>query len=1172
MRWAGMLWLACVCGALQAGVPELPRLRVTGVAAGLPSTEINAIQRDRAGYVWIATDDGLARFDGIGMRVWRYAPGDATGLPGNNVQALLVDRHDRVWVAVEERGIHLLGPDRQRFVPLRGTAALEDADVWALAQQGDAVWAGTYERGLFRIDASGAVRQVEASTHPELPSNTVLALAPAPGGALWIATDAGLARWRDGRIEAVRLPGEAPAPLVYSLTMDGGRLWVGAATGVHVREPDGRWSQPSWSPMFERPNAMQALALDPAGGGWIGSQRGLWRWTPGRTPMPMQQGQVGATRSVRALLRQPDGALWTPVPGAGLGYLRSDWRRVGVLTRGNGLQDELYRALAPAADGGVWLGGNGGEVEHLGVDGALTQLSPDVRERLAGSKIVSLVEDREGRLWVGHRTGLLRLGTDGTVDAWTADDGTDAVPPGQVHLLRVAPQDGSLWLSTQGGGIQQRDPASGRVVMQIDAGTAGGLGDASTEALVFHPRGEVWIAGADGLSRLDHARARFRSVPAFKGARVHALAFDGADALWLQRLDGLEHWRREGAIWRNRARIGPAHGVPAVAANGMAIDRHRRVWWSTPRGLFRWDPRQRRLQHVGMDAATGSREFLDQSFALSSNGVLAVGSRDGSVMLVDTAAAEPVRTPPKLQLEGIGLRRNGLWTEHPAAGAPVFAHDEPEFRVSARLLAFDDPASHRYWSRLEGHDPQWVAQGSSGDRVLSGLSPGRYRLRLRAQDAAGVPATEQTLAFSVAPPWWRTVWARLLWVALAVMAVLAAAAGYRMRLKRRHAMQLTEQKRVLAEQASQAKSRFLATLGHEVRTPMTGVLGMSELLLAGPLPPRQRQQAQAIRSAGEHLLRLLNDALDLARIEAGRLELEDAPFALRAVVDEVAGLMAPVAERKGLQFVDALDADAPAWLHGDRTRVQQILLNLIGNAVKFTEHGHVLLEVHALSPQGVRMVVRDSGPGLSPAQVERLFRRFEQADGARTAARHGGSGLGLAISQELAQAMGGSIEVDSVVGRGTCFTVDLPLPTAPAAQQDPPGGSSDEAAAGVPQALAILLVEDDPLVASTLTGMLEALGHRVEHAPHALAAMTELAARPFQVALLDLDLPGMDGVALARLLRAQGHAIPLLAVTARADAEAENACRQAGFDGFLRKPLTAAMLAGALRALGPAAG
>ena len=214
-----LLWLACACAL--AAVPERPRFRIVGSAQGLPSTEIRALARDADGYLWVGTVDGLARHDGTGMRVWRYQPGAANGLPGNHVQALLVDAADRVWVAVEGEGVSVLDADRRRFTRLRRAThpALGSDDVWAMARQGDAVWLGTYDGGLTRVDADGAMRRFTAD-HDGLPADTVLSLATDTRGTLWIGTTAGLARLRgDGGIDPVALPGADGAPMVYTLSL-----------------------------------------------------------------------------------------------------------------------------------------------------------------------------------------------------------------------------------------------------------------------------------------------------------------------------------------------------------------------------------------------------------------------------------------------------------------------------------------------------------------------------------------------------------------------------------------------------------------------------------------------------------------------------------------------------------------------------------------------------------------------------------------------------------------------------------------------------------------------------------------------------------------------------------------------------------------------------------------
>jgi CheY-like chemotaxis protein len=341
---------------------------------------------------------------------------------------------------------------------------------------------------------------------------------------------------------------------------------------------------------------------------------------------------------------------------------------------------------------------------------------------------------------------------------------------------------------------------------------------------------------------------------------------------------------------------------------------------------------------------------------------------------------------------------------------------------------------------------------------------------------------------------------------------------------------------------------------------------MSELLLDTPLDERQRSYTLAVRRAGEHLLRLVNDALDLARIESGKLELADEAFDLRALVEEASNLMAPLARQRRLAFEIDISTGAPAGLRGDVSRVCQILLNLLGNAIKFTDEGKVSLRVEALRPQGVRFEIADTGPGLNEEQKNRLFRRFEQGDGARTAARYGGSGLGLAICQELAAAMDGHITVYSEPGQGARFVFDLPLPVAVPPRAAP--STLEPALRGLQaRPLSLLLVEDDATVAEVIAGLLRAQGHRVAHVGNGLAALTEVATGHFDLALLDLDLPGINGLDLARQLRSQGFAQPLIAVTARADADAEPQASAAGFDRFLRKPVTGTMLREAMDAV-----
>ncbi|MDR7067832.1 ligand-binding sensor domain-containing protein/CheY-like chemotaxis protein/nitrogen-specific signal transduction histidine kinase [Pseudoxanthomonas japonensis] len=1180
MRAWWLLLFCLLCAPAPAAVPEIPRFRLLGAGDGLPSTTIPALARDRAGHLWVATWDGLARYDGVGFKVWRHDPADPTSLPGNVVQALHIDAADRIWVGTESGGLSMMDVDRRGFRHYRKAdhPGMGSDDVFAIASRGDDVWFGTFGGGLHRLAADARITRFAAATEGTdgLPSDNVLSLAFDAKGVLWIGTMGGLARYEGGQLRRLALPG-GDGLIIYSVTADANTVWVGASDGVHRWSPEGGWMSPPWSPMFARPNALIAMTSDGQGEYWLASQGGLWRTEGDHAPAPVNYDtqSVGIGRVLQTVLALPDGGLWVPVPTRGLAYLRSDWRRIAAFSSAQGLGGGLYRGLSQAGADGLWVASSTGKVERLDTRGGHVAPLPHHAALLGELRLTSVREDRRGQLWIGHRNGLIRTDPKtGALVQW-GHDGDDAVPDNTSIDWLVEARDDTLWLVTQMGSVQQRDAVSGRVLRTI-VKQEDGSGLPDIEGLAVAPDGRVWLGGAAGMMVWDAVAGRFVAVGAMGGERVYAFAFEHADRLWLHRMSGVEAWRRADGRWSRERRIGAADGLPAVESTGLAVDPQRRVWLGTRRGLFRIDPNlsgsRALLRNFGVREGLLSQELNDRGLLMTVDGLLATTAADGSVALLDTHLPDPKPVTPNLVLDSLQVSRGDGVLPLRLDERLELQPDDHELLVGTRLLSYENPLGNRYRSLLEGFDSGWVDQGATGERVFSALTPGRYRLRVQAFDAAGNASRELVLQVHMLPPWWRSTWGLVLFAVVGVLVLLAIAAAYRRRVRRRSAWQLAEHKRELAEQASLAKTRFLATLGHEIRTPMTGVLGMTELLQATPLDERQKGYADAIQRAGTHLLRLVNDALDLAKIEAGKLELQQVEFDLHALIADVVALMGPVAGKRGLAFQDGVTAGVPHMVRGDPLRLRQILLNLLGNAIKFTETGHVSLHAMPLVPQGVRLVVGDTGPGINAEQQARLFRRFEQAEGAQTTARYGGSGLGLAICQELALAMGGRIDVDSAPGRGTRFSVDLPALHALAgdAVHAVPAPESVQPTVQI-GSLEILLVEDDATVADVVTGLLRARGHRVTHAPHGLAALAEVVSTEFDVAFLDLDLPGLDGMALARQLRLQGVTTPLIALTARTDAEAEPLARQAGFDDFVRKPVTGDMLAEAIaRALGPA--
>nr|WP_158753010.1 hybrid sensor histidine kinase/response regulator [Dyella sp. S184] len=1146
--------------ALRADPLPTPQFRRYSTADGLPSTNVYAVVQDRDGAIWFGTKGGLARFDGVDFEVFRHVENDPGSLYNNGIATLQIDRQGRLWAAGLNAALNRYDASTGRFLHWghdpADPASLASDRVWAVAQTADdSLWVGS-AGGLDRLrpDERGFEHMVNPllGTQPA-DFGAVAALYVDPQQQLWIGSSHGVfVRAADGQLRRVQSDDPKQRMDAWRIDGDGDEVRIATTDGLMVVGKDGiahRFAA-SVIPAID----VMSSVRDNAGRLWVGTKKGLFLQaqaggpTTAMSDRPVLYGNLPGTW-VWQLMVDREGGLWAAMYDGGVAYLAPGWSRFSRFTHipddASSLRDSVATTMARGRDGRhVWVGERNGRIDRL------DPVTGEVEHVLSGLRgdVVGMTEDAKQRLWVAVHGALYRV-TDGKVDQ-VDPQGKQIESP-----LEVEPgPDGQMYVRTFGRGVFRVDPET-LVLTSVPL-------DGPSDKVLWGSQmtlkdGVFWYASDGGMLRLNAAHDRFEMVPgAPTGQSIDAFDF-GKDGLWMANADQLAFYRFSGKGVVLDRRIDAAHGWPSVNVTDLRVDTLGRVWVFGHDGLWYFDPRSGHFRSFGLQDGLTNGEF-SRGYAYMPSGYIYAATL-GGVAAFDPDWVSPQADEPQLSITQVSVRHHGVTQMLPIGEKPLeIGWQDSQLEVEARVFSYVNPSANHYRFRLRGFDSSWVDTGDRGERDFTGLGAGDYTLDVMASGARGTwtHRTTQLRMHVQAPPWARW-WAWLIYAVLVALLAWLLLLAWRRRLAHRHQIQLAEQRRSLAEQASAAKTQFLATLSHEIRTPMTGVMGMAELLLSTPLNQQQHEYTDAMQRSGSMLLKLLNDALDLARIEAGKLELEPAPFDPRQLVKEVAQLERGLAQSRHVRFELEIADDLPMLVVGDVLRIKQVLLNLANNALKFTERGRVTLRVQRMD-EDLQFSVSDTGPGISEASQARLFERFEQEDGPQ---RRAGSGLGLAICRELVGMMGGSIELQSQLGHGSTFHVRLPLaepmPVEPSSSKD----------AGEDRSYCLLLVEDDTIVAAVISGLLERQGHAVVHVINGLAALAELAQVRFDAVLLDLDLPGVDGFQIARLIRQREQAgphLPIIAVTARSGSEDETRAHAAGMDGFLRKPLTGEQLAAAL--------
>lgn len=1081
---------------------------------------------DRQGILWLGTPLGLLRFDPLTKNFIQYPMERVNHIVGQNKQGDLL-------VEVKSRGKLF------RFDPKSGHFSPIIIDLPKL----------THNPNVWRRAASG--RQFALPYQRDKPISPYAFLVN-NAGELWIGTE-------NNGLFRVKLTGDTLTPVAYNpggrvhqaiyesgiIEDNGGFLWICSPDGLQRINPKNNelvnYQSAGTQPGSISSNDVRAVLRDWTGNVWIGTDNGIDQLVahpkPFQTyPEQLFQGQARLPEyNVQTILQDHTGTIW-----------------LGSLQKG------LYRWM-PATK----------TLEHI-------DANPEDPKRLASEGVSTLFEDRAGQVWVSTKEAMHLL---------DRHSGTFTRFPTQVPAMCIDQSaDGMLWIGGSiglKGAIGRLDPKTGqfqyytRNVLQPKS--EAGLAPKRTLShflildILASRTGAIWIATARGLNRLNPATGTFTYYQAGQNYSpgkltdnwVRALYEDGRGMLWIgTNHGGLNLFDPRTARF---SYFTTKDGLPSNQVVSIAPDNLGNLWLGTGHGISRFNPSTRNFRNF--DAADG---LPDNEFNLgsvhSANGRLLFGSINGAVGFHASQIKENT-VLPKVYLTGLTVQQERRPVPQ---GALELPHEGNSISFEFVALNYDAPEKNQYAFQLVGLDRDWIYCGTQRFARYTNLQPGTYTFRVKASNNDGLwNQTGASLQVIILPPWWETRWAYAGYAAILCMLVWLARRNLINRERLRSELKLERLTAEKIQELDALKSDFFANLSHEFRTPLSLIKAANDSLHQQLGKDIHKAHYQLIEQQAGYLLNMVNQLLDLSRLESGKLALAPQPVDLSSFLLQLSRSFVPLFESRNLTFRYTVPMQT-LWVNVDQDKLSGIISNLLTNAAKFTPNGgqvqfSAIVGDRQSDRIALRFVVQDTGIGIPDNQLPHIFDRFYQADGSATRS-YEGTGIGLALVKELVALHEGVIDVESEFGKGTTFTVQLAFAsTQPNHQADPTIPSAAYLAYAQPvqysrpqsaaQKARLLIVEDHPDLRSFLVACFAenydtiAVDNGSDGLEHAIAQFPDLV-------ISDVMMPGINGLELCRRLKTDERTshIPIVLLTAKAAAESKREGLQTGADEYLTKP------------------